>query len=130
MPAAKREVPNALAPARDQRGSRSARPLSARSLAGRLARLLCCSPYGFLLLAAETNTGIVVRIISAGIIIVLFVVVRDPHDLEGRVSAARLADALMVGVTLIVVVFASLYLSMSKASAPSFSETLDRTGAM
>ena len=86
--------------------------------------------YGFLPLAAETNTGIVVRIISPESSSLLFVVYEIQMISKAEFPQLRAADALMVGVTLIVVVFASTYLSMSKASPGAFSESLDRTGAM
>jgi len=129
VPAAKREVPNARR--LHEMTRREKRKALVRSLArGTVGTAALLLAYGFLPLAAETNTGIVVRIISAGIIIVLFVVYEIHMISKAEFPQLRAADALMVGVTLIVVVFASLYLSMSKASAPSFSETLDRTGAM
>ena len=86
--------------------------------------------YGYLPLAAETNAALVVRILAAGIIMVVFVVYEIRMISRAEFPQLRAADALLVGVTLITVVFASIYLSMSKASPPSFNEALDRTGAM
>ena len=48
------------------------------------------------------------------IVIVVFVCLRGPDDLTIGVSAAAGRRALIIGVTLILVVFASIYLSMSR----------------
>ena len=86
--------------------------------------------YGLLPLSAATNAELVVRIIIAGIVIVLFVVCEIYVISHSEFPQLRAADALLIGVTLIVVIFASIYLSMSRATVGSFSEPLDRTGAM
>ena len=86
--------------------------------------------YGFLPLSAATNEELILRIVIAGIVIgaVLFWEIRVISRSE--FPQLRAADALVNGITLLVVVFASIYLSMSRASEAAFSEPLDRIGAM
>lgn len=86
--------------------------------------------YGYLPLSAATNGALVVRVIGAAILMTLFVVGEIKMISHSEFPQLRAADALIVGVTLIMVLFASIYLSMSRANASSFSEPLGRTGAM
>jgi voltage-gated potassium channel len=86
--------------------------------------------YGYLPLSAATNRALVIRVIVAAIMISLFVVAEIKVISRSEFPQLRAADALLIGVTLILVVFASIYLSMSRADASSFSEPLGRTGAM
>jgi hypothetical protein len=86
--------------------------------------------YGLLPLAARTTTDLVIRIIIAGIVVIGFVLYEVRMISRSEFPQLRAADALMIGITLIVVLFSSIYLSMSKTNGASFSESLDRTGAM
>ncbi len=110
---------------------REKRKALVRSLArGATGVVLLLLAYGYLPLSAATNSAIVMRIICAAILITLFVVGEIRMISRSEFPQLRAVDALIIGVTLIVVVFASIYLSMSRANASSFNESLGRTGAI
>jgi hypothetical protein len=128
-PATERIVPTA------KRLQEMSRPDKRKALVRSLTRgavgvALLLLAYGLLPLAAETNAALVVRVIGAAFIMLVFVVYELRMISRAELPQLRAADALLIGVTLIVVVFASIYLSMSKATPAAFSESLDRTGAM
>ena len=98
-----------------------------RSIIGVTGLLLA---YGFLPLSAATNDELVLRIIVAGVIIVLVLMWEVSLISRAEFPALSAAAALVNGITLLVVVFASTYLSLSRADVTSYSEPLGRTGAM
>jgi len=128
-PASQRVVPTAKRLREISR--REKRKAIVRSLIrGTLGVALLLLAYAFLPLSAATNSELIVRVIIGAILIILFVVFEVQMIAQSEFPPLRAADALIIGVTLILVVFASIYLSMSRANAASFNETLNHTGAM
>jgi voltage-gated potassium channel Kch len=86
--------------------------------------------YCLLPLYAATNKELVIRLIVAGIVIAGILLWEIQVISRSEFPQLRAADALITGITLLVVVFSSIYLSMSKANVAAFSEPLGRTSAM
>jgi voltage-gated potassium channel len=128
-PATERVVPTA------RRLHEVSQPLKRRAIVRSIVRggtsvSLLLLAYGFLPLYAATNDELVVRIIVAGIVIGGLLLWEIRVINRSEFPQLRAADALITGVTLLVVVFASVYLSLSKANVASFSEPLTRTSSM
>jgi hypothetical protein len=121
------------APARrlDEMPRRDARRATVRSLiravVGTTSLLLA---YTFLPLSAATDKEVVVRLLIAAVLIptVLWFQIRSISRAE--FPQLRAADSLVVAATLMVVVFASVYLTMSRRDVDAFSETLERVSSM
>ena len=111
---------------RPDKGKAIARTLL-RTVGGVAGLLLA---YGFLPLSAATNDELLLRIIVAGVVIVLVLLWEITLISRAEFPALSAAAALINGITLLVVVFSSIYLSMSRADVASFTEPLGRTGAM
>ena len=128
-PATERVVPTA------RRLNDLSRPDKQRALARSLVRAalsvaVLLMAYGFLPLYAATNEELIVRVIIAGIVIVGLLLWDVRAISHSEFPQLRAADSLVTGVTLLVVVFSSIYLSMSKANLEAFTEPLGRTSSM
>ncbi len=128
-PATERVVPTA------RRLNDLSRPDKQRAIARSLTRgglsvAVLLMAYGFLPLYAASNEELIVRVIIAGIVIVGLLLWDVRAISRSEFPQLRAADSLITGVTLLVVVFSSIYLSLSKANLESFTEPLGRTSSM
>jgi voltage-gated potassium channel len=72
----------------------------------------------------------VVRLVLGLLLVVLVVAWQASHIVRSELPELRAAQALGVILPLFLVVFASIYLSLSDTSRATFSEPLDHTGAL
>src|SRR5688572_11159698 len=112
-------------PRRDAR--RAAVRAMVRALLGASLLLLA---YALLPLSAASDKQIVIRIVIAAIVIPLVLSLQIKAISRAEFPQLRAAESLIVAVTLMVVVFASVYLSMSKRDTEAFSEPLQRISAL
>jgi len=86
--------------------------------------------YALLPLAGASDKQIVIRITIAAIIIPVVLALQIRSISRSEYPQLRAAESLIVAVTLMVVVFASVYLSMSRRDLEAFSEPLERINSL
>ena len=109
-----------------RRGERSSAPLI-RAIGGAVTVLVlyCMLPF-----ASESTAGIVLRVVVATVAVAAMMVWQVNAILHAELPQLRAIDALAVSVSLMAVLFAATYESLSLHDPGSFTEVLNRTDAL
>jgi hypothetical protein len=98
-----------------------------RAIGGAVAVLVL---YYALPFASESTAGIVFRVVVATVAVAAMMFWQVNAILHAELPQLRAVDALVVSVSLMVVLFAATYESLSLRDPGSFTEVLDRTDAL